>query len=1330
MSRINKKHLTSAILLAAFIALLLTQIVRANPILITSISPTSGPVGTLVTVTGEADTPGGLVRAYFDVDGDGIIDPEEFRGSNIASETAPYAFTVFILVPPSTAGTHAIIVNDADAGTSTGSDFTVTPQITVSPTSGPIGTEITVAGAGFDRASAVTITFKGIDVTPSQAPVTDEVGSFTTSFLAPPTIAGDHLITATDEALNSASSSFTLLEVTVSIDPTSGSVGTLAAVTGTQATPNGLVTIWWDDATVDSVTALQDGTYSSDFTVPASTAGEHTVTAEDTESTNTASQSFTVEPRIVLSMTEGSVGTELSATGTGFAGDAFVDINFDTTLMVDDLSTDSTGGFTANFAVPASVAGSHTVTATDTIDPTITASTPFTVIPKITIDVTEGPIGTEVEVTGTGFAGTSTITLTFDGIDVTPDPAPETDEFGSFTASFETPPAPAGDYTVTAIDGADNEATAAFTLWRITVSIDPTSGPVDIVVTITGNYATPEGSVAIRWDNIDITTITAEPDGTYSYYLTVPPSVTGDHTITVEDVESTNTATQTFTVEPQIILTPEDGAVGDSVTVTGTGFSGGTQVAVYFDIDKDGVPDEEELMLDDVPTDEFGSFESSFSVPWVSTAGNYLITAVDGEGVTDDAVFTVLFVMYTRSGEYFQGDYPSFFIDAAEKTGDPMEGAEVIVSVYDPAGYLQYKGITVTFEDGTVPYDMQFFNWWMLDQMGSFELTPLHLPSDATVGTWTWTAVADGLTVNGSFEVTEPVDLRTLLDKLDQLLEGQQDVADLIVYYVEKLQLDHEGLAELITAVSDKLQMNHEELVALINQVAQQLQLDHEDIIQLITSLSEDLQLRLDNLSTLLTEVADKLQLDHQELITLIGDVTDELKLDHQALADLVNNVFDALEIKLDDIKTEISGITEKVDGLYLVIGNLEVKLDDINAKVVNIQGSIATVSTTLGEIQVKLTDIQAQLVEIKDGIATVNTMLGQVEVKLDDIEAKLLEVQGNLATVATDIGTIKTDISDINGKLTSVEDRLATIETDIGSIQVDIADINGGITSIDGRLTDITTAIGTIQTDISAINGRLTSVEGNIATITTDIGTINTDISNINGKIVDIEGGMATIETDIGEIKTDLEDIQARLVQINGAIATVDTAVGRVETKVDNLGAVSLEEIKENIATIMTDIGTIKTTVSTINANITSIKGRLVTIETTVGTIQEDISEINGKIVALEGDTATIQTDIGTIKTNLTGINTKIEVTNGNIATIQTDIGTIKGRLATVEGDVATIETDIGTVKTCTENIEATGESIKSDTGLQPATVGLSLIAAIGAIAAAAMVLRKVYLK
>lgn len=898
----NKKCL--AILFVMTLALILAfgPGVRANPIDI-SFEPTSGTVGTLVSVSGSADTENGFVDIYWDFPGNAL--------KTVQAEGFDYEGEIEI--PEAVAGTHALGAKDVQAGQTTAGDFIVISDFTLTPNIGRIGLTVTVSGTGFAHSSSVEITWDD----PAQTVLTtasNENGTFGGSFIVPSSLAGDHTVTATDEDENTASDTFTVLPITISIDPSSGPVGTEVTITGSYATPSGLVSILWDDVEDDSTTADGVGDYSYLLTVPPDLAGEHTITAVDVMSTNNASETFTLLP--------------------------------------------------------------------------------------------------------------------------------------------------------------------------ITISIDPISGPVGTIVAVTGTYATPEGSVAIQWDGVVVYTVEALLNGNYSYELTIPPATNGDHTITAVDTESTNTASETFTVIALITLDPEDGLVGQLVDIEGTGFSGNSKVDVYFG-------DIEEPVLQ-VNTDEYGSFSGTFTVPWVPTAGNYEVLAIDENEVNDDAVFTVLFVMYTRSDEYFQGDYPSFFIQAVNEEGEPLEGAWLTMNIYDSNGYLQYKGVTFTVENGTVPYDMQFFSWAVWNYAGSLEHSPTHLPSDALIGTWTATAeLWDGeLTVSDSFEVVEPVDLRTLLDMLDQLLDGQDDIAGLIVYYGDKLHLEHDELATLIAAVSNELQMDHEEL------------------------------------------------------------------------ANLVSDVFVALELKLNDITDELVSIEEKVDGLYIVLDDLEVKLDDINATIVGIEGKIATIET--------------------------------------------------------DIGTIKTDISNINGRLTSIDGRLATIETDIGTIQADVA------------------------------------------------------------------------------------DIQAKLVSIQGDIASVNTTLGEIETKIDNLGAVSIEAIKGDIATIKTDIGT----------------------------IQEDISDINGEIVAVNEEMVTISTDIGDTEASLSDINAKITVINGKIATIETDIGTIEGRVTSIEGDVVTIETDIGTIKTSTESIETTSESIKTDTSLQPATVALSLIAAISAIAAAVMVLRKVYVK
>jgi len=1191
MSRINKKHLTSAILLAAFIALLPMQLVRASPISITSISPTNGPVGTVVTVVGEADTPGGLVMIYFDINGNGLIDYGEFGGSNYAYG---YTFTVPILVPPSTAGTHAIIANDVDAGTSTGSDFTVTPQITFIPTSGSIGTVVTVTGTGFDPTSTITITFNGIDVTPTPAPVTNEVGSFTAEISVPPTIAGDHLITATDEAGNSNSGlySFTLLPITVAIDPTSGPVGTNVDVTGKYATPKGIVTIVWDTGPIDTTIAEENGYYSYLLTVDPSTYGVHIIKAIDVESGNEAFEEFFVEPRIVLSVEEGVVGTEVTVTGTGFAGNAYVDITYNTDLVVDDFPTSNTGNFETTFSVPESVFDGHIVTATDTINPAITASATFKVGPEIHIKPTSGAVGTGVFIEGTGFDGPAQVFVYFDR------------------------------------------------------DADGIRDPEDFIFdTSTNDY------------------------GSFSDDFTVPTSVYGDHIVTA--ITYGHLATATFTVDRAVItLVPEYGMVGQWVEVTGVGFSGESDVDVCFN---------GKLVLE-AKTDEYGSFSGNFRVPWVTTAGSYLVRAIDLEGVYDEAYFTVVFVMYTRSNEYFQGDYPSFFIQSVYTTG----WVYVEITIYDPEGYMQYYGYTWTVPpQGTVPYDMQFWGYY------TGVLSAFHLPSDATVGTWTWKGYEDyyGYSISGSFEVVERVDLRILLEKLDQLLKGQEDIVGWIVFYGEKLQLGHRDLALLISEVAEALHYDHEQLYDLVADVADRLSMEHEALADLIADVKTQLSMKISDVADLIVTVADKLQMEHEDLCDLIMGVAEKLQMEHEDIVTLIGEVL-----------SNLSDVREDLESLESLIANVGARLD---AGVEDILALIATVSNKL----------QLEHDEI---VTLVENVFADLQITIDEAKADILA-----------------SIAEATDKLQLEHEELADLVSAVfEALEIKLDDIKSEIVGIKEKVDGLYLVIGNLEVKLDDINAKLTNVQGRITTIETDIGTIKTDIGKINGKIVAIEGRLATIETDIGTIKTGVNDIQAELVDVNGVLATINTALGRVETKIDNIGAVSLEEIKNDIATIKSDIGTIKVNVSNINANITSIKGRLVTIETTVGTIQADIDDINGKIVAIEDETATIKTDVGTVKTSLTDINTKIKVTNDNVATIQTDIGTIKGRLTTIEGDVATIETEIGIVKTSTSNIEKTGESIKSDTSLQPTTVALSLIAAIAAIAAAAMVLRKVYMK
>src|SRR3989475_3772114 len=98
---------------------------------------------------------------------------------------------------------------------------------------------------------------------------------------------------------------------TISLTPTSGPVGTTVTVTGSLFLPGSVATISYDGITVTTtpgtITTDLSGGFSATFTVPASTAGSHTVSAKDAAS-NSASAQFTVTATIP------SAPTNLSAT--------------------------------------------------------------------------------------------------------------------------------------------------------------------------------------------------------------------------------------------------------------------------------------------------------------------------------------------------------------------------------------------------------------------------------------------------------------------------------------------------------------------------------------------------------------------------------------------------------------------------------------------------------------------------------------------------------------------------------------------------------------------------------------------------------------------------------------------------------------------------------------------------------------------------------------------------------------------------------------------------------------------------------------------------------
>jgi hypothetical protein len=322
------------------------------------LSTESGPPGTDVIVYGRDFTAGAVIDIYYDGD---------LVATGRASSNG--AFTVMITIPEGCSGHYQVFVQGKYASTDT--YFTVKPGLTVSPDNGPPGTAVTVQGKGFaSNEGGIELLYYLADTyeTVDGGITANANGSWEASFQVPASTRGEHKIDAQGAISHSYDVEGATFQVTagISLDKSAGFVGDTVTMTGSRfsASERGIQILFDGQAAVTDIRANLEGEWQASFQVPEMPTGEYTVTAEgdQTRKEDVGGLSFEIEPDIVLSPTEGYVGTNLMLTGHGFVADATVDIIYDGAVIA-TAETDDGGSFEASFPTPESQYGEHQVAA-------------------------------------------------------------------------------------------------------------------------------------------------------------------------------------------------------------------------------------------------------------------------------------------------------------------------------------------------------------------------------------------------------------------------------------------------------------------------------------------------------------------------------------------------------------------------------------------------------------------------------------------------------------------------------------------------------------------------------------------------------------------------------------------------------------------------------------------------------------------------------------------------------------------------------------------------------------------------------------------------------
>ena len=538
---------------------------------ITSISPLTGSTagGTSVTITGTSFT--GETSVTFD----GLA----ATTINVVNST-----TITCVTPAHNAGAVGIIVTSEGIPSGEFSSFTyiTPPNITgILPSSGSTlgGTNVTITGTNFTGATSVT--FDGLAAT-----TINVVNSTTITCITPAHSSGEvGIIVTTGGGPSSEFSSFTYITSPniTGISPLTGSTagGTSVTITGTSFTGATLVTFGGVAATSLSIV---DSTTITCITPARATAGAVGVIVTTGGGPSNTFASFTyILPPNIKSMTPPSVsrvgGTTVTITGTNFIGA--------TSVTFDGLSATSlniVNSTSITCITPArNTGGTVGVIVTTGGGPSNTFST-FIYVPFVsailpTFGTQSG--GTAVKITGIAFTGATSVT--FGGI-----PATNVFVFNPTTITCKTPAgivAGAVGVIVSTGHGPSNTFSSFTYITPPNITgISPSYGGTvgETIVTITGKSFT--GVSSVLFGGLKVKSLRVIDDTTITC-VTAARTTPGPVNITVQNSIGISNVFSSFTyiITPKITgISPNFGSTtgGNTVTVTGTDFTGATEVTV------------------------------------------------------------------------------------------------------------------------------------------------------------------------------------------------------------------------------------------------------------------------------------------------------------------------------------------------------------------------------------------------------------------------------------------------------------------------------------------------------------------------------------------------------------------------------------------------------------------------------------------------------------------------------------------------------------------------------------------------------------------------------
>ncbi|MEK7814177.1 MAG: hypothetical protein AAB296_10485, partial [Candidatus Desantisbacteria bacterium] len=549
-----------------------------------SVEPTEGTVGSCITVYGNGYTPGTMTINF----GETLAITK-----GMANDNGTFSIPFTINTQPY--GTTTVTARDFVSYQDTAVVVIKSHIVTVTPTIGSVGTRVTVSGDGYGISESIRILLGNNSTITTTT--SSRLGSFSTNLIVDIQACGTVSLIAygkQNEVSHVDDDRFRIRGEITLVTPQQGTVGTPITVGGNGYGTNEGINIGLGlNETIVGTTAAGNGVFAAVFTIDTQFYGTKTLTVTGVTTNDKDFRTVKVLPQVVSVLpVQGTIGTIITIYGTGYEPTITMQVDFGTVVGVGfgtpsgttQIETSERGTFTGyvltNVRQPY---GTTTITAYRQ-ENNVTAANTYLILPEVvSVQPTEGTVGTRVTVDGTGYRAGDTVKLQFGSVTVMATGSVAGN--GSFTALFTVDTQMFGTTTIRGYS--DNMAHDDSNIFKILTKIyqvSPVTGTVGSKVTIYGNGYGAGETVTVTFGKTTLDQVyTSQTDGQITAAWTVDTQVFGTRSIIGVGSSSQLPAQNSYFIIPDVCsVTPNQGTIGTDMTIVGSGFVENSVVNVNF----------------------------------------------------------------------------------------------------------------------------------------------------------------------------------------------------------------------------------------------------------------------------------------------------------------------------------------------------------------------------------------------------------------------------------------------------------------------------------------------------------------------------------------------------------------------------------------------------------------------------------------------------------------------------------------------------------------------------------------------------------------------------